>query len=116
MPRTAIAIQSVPRNGGAVLALATPDAANGNNFANDGKTELVVLNTDAAPHTVTVRSVADAFGRTGDVPVVVPAAVGAVPGTAFLGPYEQNLFNQPDGTVNVDWTASTGMKVGTRQA
>lgn len=111
MPRTSIAIQSIPRNGGAQLVSVTPDAANGNSFTNDGKTELIVHNGDAAPHTVTVRSVNDPYGRTGDV--AVPVAAGE---RAFLGPFEQNLFNQADGTVNVDWTASTSMKVATRQA
>jgi hypothetical protein len=106
MPRTAIALQTITRNAGAVLTEVTPDAVNGNNFVNDGKTELVVHNGDAAPHTCTVRSVACSHGRTGDIVTVVAAGKRAV-----IGPLDQNAFNQPDGTVNVDWDASTSVKV-----
>jgi hypothetical protein len=111
MPRTAIAIQKIAANSGAQLVSVTPDAGNGNNFTNDGRTELIVHNSDAAPHTVTVKSVACSHGRTGDI--AVPVAAGE---RAFLGPFDPGGFNQSDGTVNVDWTASTGMKVATRQA
>ena len=106
MARTALAVQELPLNSGALLTEATPDAANGNNFPNDGHIELVVHNGDASSKTITVRSVACSHGRTGDVVVVVTAGNRAV-----LGPFATDIFNQVDGSVNVDWSASTSVKV-----
>lgn len=42
------------------------DPANGNSFPDTGRELLLVHNTDTAAHSVTVASVADALGRTGD--------------------------------------------------
>ncbi|MCU1285932.1 MAG: hypothetical protein JWO13_2282 [Acidobacteriales bacterium] len=111
MPRTALAIQQITRNNGAQLVSVVPDAANGNNYVNDGRTELIVHNGDAAPHSVTIKSVpAGDYGRSGDIVVAVAAGERAA-----LGPFDKVGFNQADGTVNVDWTSSVSMKVATRQ-
>lgn len=109
MPRTAIAVQSVQRNKGAQLASATPDVGNGNSFVNDGKTVLVVTNRSGVTVNVTVRSVACSHGRTLDV--VVPVVAGA---DGEVGPFDINIFNQADGTVNVDWDVSASIKVTPR--
>lgn len=110
MPRTAIAVQTVQANKAAQLTSVTPDAVNQNNFVNDGNTELVVHNGDAAAKTVTIASVPCEHGRTGDVAQVVAAGERAI-----LGPFDKLLFNQADGTVNVDWSASTNVKVAARK-
>lgn len=110
MARTALAIQSIPANSGAQLTSATPDAGNGNYFPNDGQTVLVVYNGDASSKTVTVVSVPCSHGRSGDVAVTV--AAGA---QAELGPFQTDTFNQADGTVQVNWSASTSVKVTARR-
>lgn len=40
------------------------DASNGNSFVPSGREVLIFQNTDSAPHTVTITSVADKLGRT----------------------------------------------------
>lgn len=42
------------------------DVSNGNSFTHTGREILIAYNSDTAAHTVTVTSVADATGRTGD--------------------------------------------------
>ncbi len=115
MPRVAIAVQTVPKNGGAVViapaALTAADAANDHTFVNDGATLLMAINEDASPNAVTIVSVADEFGRVGDVLMTVPAATAGVPGVGIAGPFDRELFNQPaaDNLVNVDIAADTGL-------
>src|SRR3954471_18918783 len=92
MAQTALAVQEIPKNSGAVLASAGADQANGNKFPNDGKTVLEVLNGDGVSRTVTVTSVACSHGRTGDV--AVPIAAGA---QAVIGPFDGEAFNQKSG-------------------
>lgn len=102
MPRTALAVQEIQAGKAAQLAGPAADQANGNSFVNDGHTRLVVKNGDASSRTITVVSKACSHGRTGDVSQ--PVAAGEV---AVLGPFDPATFNQTDGTVNVDWSAST---------
>jgi hypothetical protein len=108
--RTAITVQAIQRNKSASLTMATPDSVNGNSFSNDGATVLVVQNTDSSSHTCTVHSVACSHGRTGDIAEVVAAGE-----LHEIGPFDPAIWNQTDGTVQVDWTASTGMKVAARR-
>jgi hypothetical protein len=114
MPRTALAIQSVPQNSAGTFAGVTPDAVNGNMFDNDANTSLHINNGDAAAKTVTVRSVPCSHGRSVDVVLAIPAGQQAV-----CGPFDQSLFSQPSGAdqgkVYVDWSASTNVKVAARR-
>lgn len=108
--RTALAVQDVAQNGGAQLVDTTPDQPNGNLFENNGRVRLVIVNGDSGSHSVTITSVTDPYGRTGDLTVAVGAGK-----TAVLGPFDPLLWNQKSGAdqgkVYVDWTASTSMKV-----
>lgn len=67
---------------------------------------LIVANTAAAAHNVIVRAGAGpvpAFRASlGDLTVSVPAS-----GTALVGPFETARFAQSDGSLNVDFDAST---------
>jgi len=110
MPRTAIAVQAVQKNKAGQLTSVTPDAVNQMNFVNDGETELVVHNGDGSAKTVTIVSVPCEHGRTGDIVQNVAAGERAI-----LGPFDKLLFNQADGTVNVDFSASTNVKVSARK-
>lgn len=106
MPRTALTVQSLGLNGQLNATMTAADATNGMAFVNDGQTVLVVRNTDASAKTVTVKSVPDEWGRSGDVTCVVAAS-----GVGILGPFTPAIFNQSDGTINVDFSASTGVTV-----
>lgn len=89
---TALTVQVAKPNNYAVVAgdltlsFATCDNVNGNTFPSTGMEVLEVMNTDSSAHTFTVNSVPDALGRsdTSLTGYSVAAAVGAVPGMAFL--------------------------------
>lgn len=111
MARTSIAVQEVPFQGNiAGITLGAVDAVNGMMFPNDGRTLLVVRNADAAGKTVTVKSVADEAGRTGDQ--VITVAAGAI---AVVGPLRRSWWNQPSGAdsgnVYVDFSAATNTTI-----
>jgi tRNA(Phe) wybutosine-synthesizing methylase Tyw3 len=107
--RTAIALQTVAKNNGVQVSTVAADSANGMKFQNDGSTELHIAQGTGA-RVVTVRSVACSHGRTADVVVNVAANT-----QANLGPFDQALFNQADGTVNVDFDAATNTTIGAMQ-
>lgn len=103
--RGAIAVQEINKNAGAAVtetAIAAGGAADGLTLVNDGKTKLVVLNSGSSALTIIARGVACSHGRTSDLTVATLAA-GAV---AILGPFEQGLFNQSTGVINIDFTGS----------
>jgi hypothetical protein len=110
MPRTSIAVEEVPfQSYDNDITFSNVDAANGMMFPNDGQTVLLVKNADATSKTVTVRSVQDENGRTGDLVVTVAAGK-----TAWIGPLRQKLFCQRStdaGMVYVDFSAATSTTV-----
>lgn len=77
MARTALTPTTAPKStsaAAAALAFAAADAVNGNEFPLTGREYIVAHNTDGATaHTLTVTSVADPFGRTGDLTQSIPA-------------------------------------------
>jgi hypothetical protein len=107
MPRTNIPITNVPLAGvGGALNITlgetgqtSSDETNGNYFVNtSGKIMLLAFNTNAgATRAFTVKSVADSYGRTGDLIITVP-----ISGRYIAGPFAAAAFNQSDGTVNID--------------
>ncbi len=112
MPRTAIAVQEIPANSyvGAITFTAV-DAANGMMFPNDGRTILIVKNADTASKTVTVVSVADQWGRTGDHSITVAAG-----GEAIVPPLPPAVWSQQSGAdannVYVNFSAATSTTIG----
>lgn len=111
MPRTSIAVEEIPWQGGDNdLTFSAVDAANGMMFPNDGKTVLLVRNADAAAKTVTVRAVPDPFGRSVDLALVIAAGK-----TAMVGPLAPVAWNQTSGAdlgrVYVDFSAATSTTV-----
>jgi len=107
MARTAIPVQTIVKNTGAAISFMAADAVNNMEFVNDGNTELLVNNGGGSACTVTVHSVADPFGRTGDLtPSVAASAIESFPA---LDPV---LWNQPGSSqVNVDFSESTSVTV-----
>jgi hypothetical protein len=52
------------------------------------KTYLLAMNTDSAPHTVTISSAVDSFNRPGDITAYsLPAITGTTPVIAQFGPF-----------------------------
>src|ERR1044072_9138817 len=96
MARTHIPVQALPAFGGGIQGVTKTagDAANGQQFINDGNSRLHVQNLARSAKTVTVVSVPDAYGRTKDTVLTVPAASGGDPGSAVAGPFAADLFGQ----------------------
>ena len=65
---TPVAISTNPyATTGVPLVFTAGNVADGNDFASTGREILVAQNTDSGAHTVTVASVADTFGRLGNI-------------------------------------------------
>lgn len=80
------------------------DVANKNQFQLRPRDLLIVHNTDAAPQTVTLTSVADEHGRTKDV-TAYSLGAGEI---AVFGPfYNEEGWKQLDGYVYVEAAAAT---------
>lgn len=80
-------------------------AANDMQFANNGNTILLVKNAGTSgTQTVTVVSVADEYGRTGDLSIAVGQGK-----YAFVGPLLPGIFNQSDGNVYLNFTTEDNL-------
>lgn len=86
------------------ITMTAADNVNGNSFVITGHEILLIWNTDSAAHTVTISSVADSLGRTGDV---TSYSVGATTHSAFSFLGGVNGWQQPGGTVN--FTANSNL-------
>jgi hypothetical protein len=134
--RTALTpVQLVADGNVAAGSSGTVDAANGNTVAwnpsgspaiwGPNRVLIVVTNGDSASHSITVRasgSGVTAAGATqvnpapsntvftqatlGDLTVAVAASA-----TQVIGPLTSDRFAQADGSMSLDWTASTSMSV-----
>lgn len=99
MPRTAIPVDVIPRNGAAVVPTGVDaDATNSHEVENNGQVIVLLEQHGAATPTVDLISVKDEYGRTGDVQVTVPAVSGVVPGKMAAGPFLPSIWNQGSGS------------------
>jgi hypothetical protein len=105
VPRTAISVVDAVKTG-AVKAYVAADSVNGMEFLNAGEEILEVKNGGASALTVTIISVPCSHGRTGDLSIVVAAGAEVA-----IGPFEDFLFNQSNGKVNVGFSASASVTV-----
>lgn len=104
MPRTALSVQQMDISG--LEPAYTAANADGHSVANNGEMFLHVKNAAVTNITVTLVSIPDPWGRVGDRAVVVPAGK-----ERMIGPIPPLLFNQADGTVNVNFTAVTSVTI-----
>lgn len=88
------------------FAFASSDSSNGNDFAASGNDLILWQNTDVSARTITIASVADNLGRTGDVTTY---SVGAGEfGCFYVG--AGNGWQQSTGKVNIN-TSNALLKV-----
>jgi hypothetical protein len=80
---------------------ATADTADHNDFLLTGREVLLISNGGASPVDVTVGSVADPYGRTGDLTLTV--AAGATRAIAFL---DRAGWMQSDGALYLNTTST----------
>lgn len=132
MARTALTPVSLTRNAGSSLGTgATPDATNGNIVAGPvGPFHLgiLVLNADSANHNLIVRAggyqgsatgAANSGYVTGQYQPFAQASVGDLTisclhtggGYTLIEALETDRFSQADGSLWLDWAASTSMTV-----
>jgi len=108
MAFTSFPVQAVGRNAAlAAVSFTAVDGPNGNTFVNDGKTSLRIKNGSGVSVTVTVVSVPDEHGRSGDLSIVIAAG-----GEATVGCLDPGLFNQRSGDVgqvHVSFSAGTSV-------
>ena len=103
MARTTMSHQQIVRTG-LEETYAAVDAANGNDFANDGRMFLLVKNGAGAPITVTIATPTTVDGNAvADLAVVVTNAE-----QRMIGPFPPNLYNT-DGKVQVDYSSGTSV-------
>lgn len=93
MPRVAIPVNAIVREGLAQPAQVTADSGNKHYVeGNDGQVFIEIVSTDGSPRTVTVLPApsASADGLTIS-PLVLTIAAGA---TGYFGPFKPSTFNQ----------------------
>ena len=105
MARVSLARQQVSDSG--LAAVYSPAQAEGHSVENDGRIVLHVCNRSGQPITVTVQTAYIRAGLKLADRVVEVAAGGAV----FIGPLEPDVYNQPNGQVYVDYSATDGVEV-----
>lgn len=94
MARTVIPLTTVTPQLSVILPATNADAMNGMMFLNDGSSILQVTNGSMSDKTVTVISVPDEAGRTGNLAQVMAAGT-----TYIFGPFRQAWWNQTTGDV-----------------
>jgi hypothetical protein len=101
MPRVALTLTATAAPNapaGVPLVLSASDASSFNSFPSRGNDLVIAQNTDSVTRHVTIHSVADHIGRTGDLTSVAITA-GQV---LIFGPFPVNAWAQSDGNINVD--------------
>ena len=104
MPRTAIGgtslINAPGTNNytGTVVVMLAADIANQNSFVSTGKEMVIVHNSGAAPHTVTINSVNDANLRTQDITAVSVAADEH----RVFGPFKKDGWAQTTNVIHIE--------------
>lgn len=108
MPRIAIPVDRIPRNGVAVVPVGVAaNATDDHDVENAGSMILLFENKGATTCAATVVSVKDAYGRVGDVALTVPVIAGAVPGKLAIGPFSPPNWNIGGGSrMYVDCTGT----------
>lgn len=116
MARTALAVTTLAHEGALnPVPFVAVDNVNGNKFVNGGRETLLVRNASAGNVTVTVISVPDQAGRTGDLSVIV--AAGNIAALDFLEPQWWNQRAAPDkGSVQVDFSVGASIQAAVLRA
>jgi hypothetical protein len=108
--RTALTLLTADRDGVSIADAALTDAnTDGHSFENDGATVLVIQNTNGAGRTLTIKTpgVVD-----GDLAIAERTiSVAATTGRLITATFPRTIYNQTDGTVHVDVSATAGLKL-----
>lgn len=91
---------------GQVLTFQAADGTNNNAVTMSGRDLLVVRNTTGGGLALTIQTLADPYGRTGNITETIAAGVQKV-----YGPFGQTGFQQADGKLYVDAAAGLDLAV-----
>jgi hypothetical protein len=106
MARTQLPVTQATHTG-VLFAFTTSDQVNGNQFVNDGRTVLIVQNTENTPVNLMIRT-----NRVEDSDLKVPDRVVSIPNGitgVMLGTFPQDIYTQADGTVWLDCAAALNL-------
>jgi hypothetical protein len=104
--RAVLVPQQVTRQG--LTPVFSTVTSEGVSVANDGRMVLEVKNTSASSVNVTVQTPGSIDGLAiADLVVAVPATNG----DKIIGPFQPGIYNQPDGTIYVDFSAVASVTV-----
>jgi hypothetical protein len=78
--------------------MAAADASNKNQFSSGGNDLVIVHNSGVSTRTVTINSVVDPYGRTGDITAYSLAAGDY----AVFGPFKQAGWMQTTGKIHIE--------------
>lgn len=111
MARASIAITSLagsanPANPGSDISLSDADSTNHHQWVFRAGDMLLAKNTLGSPQSITLISVADPTGRTLNETVSIGANADRI-----FGPFNPAGWEQSDGTMQVDTTAATTLKL-----
>lgn len=110
MPRVTLTRTNSPGpnpSAGVAVTMTAADTSNKEQFALTGREILLVHNTGASSYTYTITSVADPYGRTGDI-TTQSIAAGAI---HTLGPFGLAGWQQTDGRLYLE-ASNTAVKFG----
>lgn len=83
---------------GVVVTMTAADTVNKEEFASTGKELVIAHNTGASPYTVTITSVADEYGRSGDI-TAYSIAAGVI---AAFGPFPVHGWRQSNDKIYLE--------------
>lgn len=106
MARTALTVQQIARSG--LAPSYTAANAAGHSVQNNGRVFLHVKNAGGSICNVTIETPGTVDGLAVADRTV---AVAATTGDAMIGPFPENVYDQADGTINVDFDQVTSVTV-----
>lgn len=113
MAYTDLTVLVADRDGVSVAdAVMTDAVAGGHQFINDGATQLLIQNTNAATRTITISTPNTVDGNAiADLAFTIAATTGRL----LTATFPRTIYNQSDGKVRVDYSATAGVKIAAVQ-
>jgi hypothetical protein len=88
---------------GVIVTPVAADVSSKQKVVSSGKDLILAFNSDVSPHTVTINSVADDKGRTGDI-TAESIAAGVY---KIFGPFSKSYWAQSDGNIYFEASDAT---------
>lgn len=105
MARTALSVQQISRDG--LTPTYTSATTDGHSVVNDGRVFIHVKNNGASPITVTVQTPGAVDGL-----AIADRQVTVSNGSEkMIGPFLPNVYNQSDGSIWINYSATTSVTV-----